>query len=212
MREKIKRLKRTLDPYHFKLYALLLILLVNAAISVFIAQSLYKHRTNLSAQATDEFTGAVIKTNKGDIEILFDSRSPKAVESFMSLAQNGFYDETRIHRVVDELLIEGGDPLSKNNDLKRKWGQGGPGYVFADEIHDEDLMVRGAVAMVNNGPNTNGSQFFILAADAGWLRGYNTIFAWVVNAQEVVEEISQVETGVTGIPVEDIVVERISLK
>lgn len=147
---------------------------------------------------------ATLHTSMGDIKIRFLDNSPKTVENFIKLAQSGFYDNTHFHRVVPNLLIQGGDPLSKFLDSKVQWGKGGPGYFFPDEINEENKMLRGAVAMANSGPNTNGSQFFILSQGASFLQGQNTIFGFVEGGLDVVDKIASVPVGVTGIPSTDI--------
>lgn len=198
--------------FNFKMYSILAVLFISAVFTFGIALKMYQYRLNTKVSATKEYKRAVLKTNLGDIEILFYNLSPKATENFVRLAESGFYNGTKFHRAVGGLLVEGGDPLSKNDELKRKWGHGGPGYVFADEIHTNDLMVKGVVAMVNNGPNTNGSQFFILASDAPWLLGKHTLLALVANGFKVVEKISKVPVGVTGIPTEAVVLESVIIK
>lgn len=147
----------------------------------------------------------------GDIKIRFRNDSPKAVENFIKLSNQEFYDHTRFHRIVKDFMIEGGDPLSKFDSTRAQWGKGGPGYTFPDEIHGDDLMVRGVVAMANDGPSTNGSQFFILTKDADWLNGQHTIFADVVAGMDVVDNIASLPTGPTGIPLDDIEIESIEL-
>jgi cyclophilin family peptidyl-prolyl cis-trans isomerase len=129
------------------------------------------------------------------------------------LTQAGFYDGTRIHRIVPNLLVQGGDPLSKNTDLVSIWGKGGPGYVIADEIGPDEKLVRGTVAMANQGPHTTGSQFFIVTADSiEWLEGQHTIIGQVTAGMEVIENISSTQISILGIPQEEIVVEKIVLR
>lgn len=212
MKGKIQKFVKVISSQNFKIYSSLTVLFINAIFAVFVAQQLYRYKTNTKVNASGNISGAILKTNYGDIEIMFNKNSPVTVTNFIKLAESNFYDGTRFHRVVSNLLIEGGDPLTKNVELKTKWGNGGPGYVIKDEIHPDDLMVKGTVAMVNNGPNTNGSQFYILINDADWLKGQNTVFAWVVNGFDVVEKISMIPIGITGIPLEDVVIEKLLLK
>lgn len=155
---------------------------------------------------------AVLKTNEGDIEIeFFAGEAPLAVGNFVKLAGEGFYNGTKFHRVIKDFMIQGGDPFSKSDD-KTLYGRGGPGYTFADEETSIKLE-RGIVAMANAGPNTNGSQFFIITAEATpWLDGKHTPFAKVVSGMEVVDKIESSETGVNDIPVKDVVVESVVLK
>jgi len=110
------------------------------------------------------WSGAILKTNYGSVQISFlHDKAPKTVANFIALAEKGFFDGTKFHRVIADFMIQGGDPLSKDDGKQDFWGTGGPGYQFGDEINDEKF-VRGAVAMANSGPDTNGSQFFIITA------------------------------------------------
>ena len=149
-------------------------------------------------------TSATLHTNHGPIAVeLFDDEAPKTVENFRKLATDGFYDGVIFHRVIPDFMIQGGDPTGT--------GTGGPGYTFEDEFNDHPVE-RGALAMANAGPNTNGSQFFIVTADAcPWLDGKHTVFGRVTDGLDVVDTISQVETGAADKPVADVVIERIDL-
>ena len=149
-------------------------------------------------------SSATLHTNHGPIELeLFDEDAPKTVDNFRSLAARGFYDGLVFHRVIAGFMIQGGDPLGT--------GTGGPGYTFEDEINEHKL-VRGALAMANAGPNTNGSQFFILTADeAPWLDGKHTVFGQVIEGMEAADRIEAQPTGARDRPVEDCVVERVEL-
>lgn len=153
-------------------------------------------------------------TSQGNIEIeLWKDKAPKTVENFITLAQNGFYDGTRFHRVIEGFMIQGGDPLSKDTAQMARWGTGGPGYQFADEIHSENKNIAGTISMANAGPNTNGSQFFINVADNSYLDTRHTVFGKVVSGYDVVETISLVDT-IPGAdrPVQDVVIESIEVK
>ena len=158
-------------------------------------------------------TGAIVKTNFGEIEIVFFGKdAPKTVENFQRLAESGFYTGMRFHRVIKDFMIQGGDPLSKDDALKQSWGTGGPGYAFADEINFHKV-IRGALAMANAGPDTNGSQFFIVTAEAApWLDGLHTVFGKVVRGMDVVEEIERVETGERDVPKNAVVIEKVVLR
>ena len=149
-------------------------------------------------------TSATLHTNHGAIGIeLFPGEAPKTVENFRKLAEDGFYDGVIFHRVIPDFMIQGGDPTGT--------GTGGPGYTFEDEFN-EHQVVRGALAMANAGPNTNGSQFFIVTADAcPWLDGKHTVFGQVTSGMDVVDAISQVDTDPGDRPREDVVIERIDL-
>ncbi|TSC87617.1 MAG: peptidyl-prolyl cis-trans isomerase A (cyclophilin A) [Microgenomates group bacterium Gr01-1014_16] len=157
-------------------------------------------------------TGVVVITNLGEINVKFDLRSPNAVRNFIRLARTGFYDGTRIHRVEQGYFIQGGDPLSKYVNLKSVWGHGGPGYTFADEVHPDDKIGRGVVAMANTGPDTNGSQFFIVAHPSlTILGGTYSIFGRVTAGMDIVDKIANGPVGVTGIPAQEVIITNIKL-
>jgi cyclophilin family peptidyl-prolyl cis-trans isomerase len=143
-------------------------------------------------------------TNHGVIELaLFDEDAPQTVENFTKLAGDGFYDGVVFHRVIEDFMIQGGDPTGT--------GMGGPGYTFEDEINDHKVE-RGALAMANAGPNTNGSQFFIVTADATpWLDGKHTVFGKVTEGMDVVDEISKLPTGPNDKPRDAVTIEKIEL-
>jgi cyclophilin family peptidyl-prolyl cis-trans isomerase len=147
---------------------------------------------------------ATLHTNHGAVELeLFDDDAPKTVENFLSLARDGFYDGVTFHRVIEDFMIQGGDPTGT--------GRGGPGYTFEDEPN-EHKVERGALAMANAGPNTNGSQFFIVTTGAApWLDSKHTVFGRVASGMDVVDAISQVETDAGDRPRDDVVVERVEL-
>jgi cyclophilin family peptidyl-prolyl cis-trans isomerase len=147
---------------------------------------------------------ATIHTNHGAIEVeLFDDDAPKTVENFRKLAADGFYDGLSFHRVIKDFMIQGGCPLGT--------GTGGPGYTFEDEINDNKI-VRGALAMANAGPNTNGSQFFIVTADAcPWLDGKHTVFGRVTSGIEIADKISTLPSDSADKPQDDAVIERVEL-
>ncbi len=149
-------------------------------------------------------TNATLHTNHGQIEIeLFDEDAPRTVENFLKLARDGFYDDVIFHRVIPDFMIQGGDPTGT--------GTGGPGYTFEDEFNDHKVA-RGALAMANAGPNTNGSQFFVVTAEATpWLDGKHTVFGRVTNGMGVVDEISSVDTDSSDKPREAVVIERVEL-
>ena len=143
-------------------------------------------------------------TNHGAIELeLFDEDAPKTVENFRKLAGDGFYDGVIFHRVIKDFMIQGGDPTGT--------GTGGPGYTFEDEFNDHKVE-RGALAMANAGPNTNGSQFFIVTTDAApWLDGKHTVFGRVTSSMDAVDSIEGTETDAADKPRADAVIERIDL-
>ena len=149
-------------------------------------------------------TAGTLHTSKGAIEFeLFDDDAPKTVENFLKLAREGFYDGVIFHRVIPDFMIQGGDPTGT--------GRGRPGYQFEDEFND-NKVVRGAFAMANAGPNTNGSQFFIVTAEATpWLDGKHTVFGRVTNGMDVVDEIESVDTDANDKPRDDVAIERVEL-
>jgi peptidyl-prolyl cis-trans isomerase B (cyclophilin B) len=146
-----------------------------------------------------------MRTNQGDIVLeLFDEDAPKTVDNFKKLAGDGFYDGVIFHRVIRDFMIQGGDPTGT--------GTGGPGYTFEDEIN-EHKVVRGALAMANAGPNTNGSQFFIVTApEAQWLDGKHTVFGRVVEGMDVVDRIEATRIGGRDKPVEEQRIESVTLE
>jgi cyclophilin family peptidyl-prolyl cis-trans isomerase len=147
---------------------------------------------------------ATLHTNHGPIDVeLYPEDAPKTVENFEKLARDGFYDSVIFHRVIPDFMIQGGDPTGT--------GTGGPGYQFEDEPNDHRVE-RGALAMANAGPNTNGSQFFIVTAEAcPWLDGKHTVFGRVTNGMDVVDAISQLPTGTGDKPRVDARIERVEL-
>ena len=149
-------------------------------------------------------TNATMLTNHGSIELeLFDDAAPKTVQNFVKLAKDGFYDGVTFHRVIQDFMIQGGDPTGT--------GSGGPGYQFEDEFNDHPVA-RGYLAMANAGPNTNGSQFFIVTLDAApWLDGKHTVFGRVTSGQDVADAISLVERDGRDRPLEPVAIESITI-
>jgi cyclophilin family peptidyl-prolyl cis-trans isomerase len=149
-------------------------------------------------------TNATIQTNHGTIEIeLFDEDAPKTVANFTKLAKDGFYDGVIFHRVIPDFMIQGGDPTGT--------GSGGPGYQFEDEQNAHGVE-RGVLAMANAGPNTNGSQFFIVTAEAcPWLNGKHTVFGRVTSGMDVVDKISELDTDSSDRPSSDVVMESVQV-
>jgi peptidyl-prolyl cis-trans isomerase B (cyclophilin B) len=147
---------------------------------------------------------ATLHTDHGEIGVeLFPDDAPKTVENFTALAGKGFYDGVVFHRVIPDFMIQGGDPTGT--------GSGGPGYTFEDELN-RHRVVRGALAMANAGPNTNGSQFFVVTAEAcPWLDGKHTVFGRVVEGMDVVDRISAIETDASDQPKEPVTIQRVEL-
>ncbi|MSU60598.1 MAG: peptidylprolyl isomerase [Candidatus Staskawiczbacteria bacterium] len=147
-----------------------------------------------------------IKTNMGDIAFqTYNNDAPNTVKNFVTLAEKGFYNNVIFHRVIDGFMIQGGDPTGT--------GMGGPGYQFADELNSstdsyKQGYKKGVVAMANSGPNTNGSQFFIMVADKPLPNDY-TIFGKVVSGQEVADAISKVQTSPGDKPLSDVVIKEV---
>ncbi len=159
----------------------------------------------------DKITMATLHTNKGDIKIEFyDKVTPNTVANFRKLAESGFYDDVKFHRVIKDFMIQGGDPLSKNDEDMFRWGTGGPGYKFEDEITPENRNDTGTISMANSGPDTNGSQFFINVKDNNFLDTKHTVFGKVTSGMDVVNAIQNVAVGDRDIPLEPIVIESIS--
>jgi len=149
-------------------------------------------------------TTATIQTSAGAVEVeLFDEDAPKTVENFRKLAADGFYDGLVFHRVIKGFMVQGGCPEGT--------GTGGPGYTFEDEINPNKI-VRGALAMANAGPDTNGSQFFIVTTDAApWLDGKHTVFGRVSEGMETVDAIEGIDTDPSDRPLEPQRIERVEL-
>ncbi|MBA3243863.1 MAG: peptidylprolyl isomerase [Actinobacteria bacterium] len=149
-------------------------------------------------------TTATLHTSEGPVEVeLFPNEAPKTVENFTKLARDGFYDGLKFHRVIPDFMIQGGCPQGT--------GTGGPGYQFEDEFN-EHKVVKGALAMANSGPGTNGSQFFIVTAEATpWLDGKHTVFGQVRSGQDVVDRISQADRDSRDMPKSEITIEKVEI-
>jgi peptidyl-prolyl cis-trans isomerase B (cyclophilin B) len=149
-------------------------------------------------------SNATLHTSEGAIELeLYPDAAPKTVENFEKLSRDGFYEGVIFHRVIPDFMIQGGDPTGT--------GTGGPGYEFEDEFN-EHHVTRGALAMANAGPNTNGSQFFIVTAEeASWLDGKHTVFGRVTAGMDVVDRISQAERDANNRPRTPVTIDRVEL-
>lgn len=167
---------------------------------------------NLVNNNGEKYMQATMHTSKGDVTIEFIADAPKTVENFTNLAKGGFYDGTKFHRVISGFMIQGGDPLTKDDSKQAMWGTGGPGYTFADEIHANNRNVVGTLSMANAGPNTNGSQFFINVANNNFLDTKHTVFGRVTVGMDVVEAIVGVQTNSQDRPLEPIVISGISVQ
>ena len=157
------------------------------------------------------YTEAVLNTSLGKITIELSKDKPLTTGNFLKLAENGFYNGIKFHRVIKGFMIQTGDPLSKDDTKKAYWGTGGPGYKFADELTGTETYSIGTVAMANSGPNTNGSQFFIMTSNTNLPPAY-TVFGKVLSGQEVAQEIENTKTDASDKPLEDIIINSIELK
>ncbi|MDE2001072.1 MAG: peptidylprolyl isomerase [Patescibacteria group bacterium] len=157
-----------------------------------------------------------MKTSFGNIQLeLYPKDAPKTVQNFLTLTQKGFYDGTKFHRVIPGFMIQGGDPNSKDNDWSND-GMGGPGYTFADELNPQTPSyqqgyTRGTLAMANAGPNTNGSQFFIMQADQALPHNY-TIFGHVLSGMDVVDQIVNLPRNQNDHPTVDAVIRSVTVE
>jgi cyclophilin family peptidyl-prolyl cis-trans isomerase len=161
---------------------------------------------------TNKYTKAKIKTNLGNIRItLYGTDAPMAVGNFIKLAENGFYNKIKFHRVISGFMIQGGDPNSKDENWEDD-GKGGPGYAFRDESNAHKL-IKGSLAMANSGKDTNGSQFFIVTAESTpHLDGKHTNFGEVIEGMDTVEKIEKVRINEKDHPTQDVVIEGIELE
>jgi cyclophilin family peptidyl-prolyl cis-trans isomerase len=170
---------------------------------------------NTNMQTQKETYKVTMETNKGTIVLELNTKiAPKTVENFVKLADSGFYNGVKFHRVIKDFMIQSGDPQSKDDKLVNAWGTGGPGYKFADEIFDTGTYrtgyKRGILAMANSGPNTNGSQFFIMHKDVPLPPNY-TIFGKVVSGLETVDSIANVQTLPNDRPIEAVVINKVTV-
>ena len=231
-----QEIKKLRNKKFFKVFFIFFVLLAVVGIGIWQLPNYYNNKGDEMKIEDNEI--AVIETNKGIIKLeLYRSIAPKTVENFVKLANEGFYNGVKFHRVIEDLMIQTGDPLSKDDNPSDD-GTGGPGYSFEDEINpwylglDETIIQSlegqgykynkelkslsntvGAVSMANSGPNTNGSQFFIITkSDQLHLDGKHTVFGRVVEGMNVVGDIASVETNEMDRPVEDVVMEKVYIE
>ena len=153
-----------------------------------------------------------LHTNKGDIDLeLFEETVPKTVSNFITLAKDGFYNNVKFHRVIKGFMIQGGDPLTKDDSQSLRWGTGGPGYMFEDEISDSNGNYEGTISMANSGPNTNGSQFFINVKDNNFLDPKHTVFGKVSGGMDVVRTIENIATNEQDRPIDPVIIHTIDI-
>ncbi len=175
---------------------------------------------NLDQSILKEYSQAEFETNMGNFTIkLFSDQMPITVSNFLNLANSGYYDGIKFHRVMKDFIIQAGDPLTKDDAQKRYWGTGGPGYSISDEFVEGLSNLKGTIAMANSGPNTGGSQFFInlndntyLDFDKQPLTSQHPVFGQVIDGFDIVEKISQVETDYNDCPLEEVIINKINLK
>ena len=154
---------------------------------------------------------ATFHTNKGEFTIeLFEKEVPNTVANFEKLAKSGFYDGIKFHRVIEGFMIQGGDPLTKDDSKQGMWGTGGPGYTFKDEIGPDNRNLTGTLSMANAGPDTNGSQFFINTNDNTFLNPKHTVFGRVSDGMEVIHDIEACPTDGRDRPIDPVVIESIT--
>ena len=161
---------------------------------------------------TKKMTSATLQTNKGEITIEFFESTPNTVANFTKLAGEGFYNGTKFHRVIKGFMIQGGDPLTKDDTKMSSWGTGGPGYTFPDEITASNKNDVGTISMANAGANTNGSQFFINTAANNFLDDKHTVFGRVTAGMEVVKSIENTPTGEADRPISPVIITSVTLK
>jgi|AntRauTorckE6833_2_1112554.scaffolds.fasta_scaffold00031_45 cyclophilin family peptidyl-prolyl cis-trans isomerase len=166
-----------------------------------------------------QYQYVVLKTNQGDIKIkLYTDKTPITANNFLNLAQEGFYNDTKFHRIIEGFMIQGGDPLTKDDEKKNSWGTGSPGYVIPNEDVQGVSNVEGTISMANAGPDTGGSQFFINTADnvaldfdKQPLQSQHSVFGEVVEGMDVVNKIESLETDPRDRPLEDAVITDVEL-
>jgi peptidylprolyl isomerase len=172
-----------------------------------------KNETTTSTNKKENIMYAILKTNMGDIKIEFlEEQAPNTVANFKTLASENFYNGVKFHRVIKGFMIQGGDPLTKDDTKQALWGTGGPGYKFDDEITDMNSNAVGTISMANAGPNTNGSQFFINVNANNFLDSKHTVFGKVVAGMDVVTKIENTPTAPGDRPLSPVIIESIVLE
>lgn len=184
--------------------------IIFALVLIFVAnQILFSQQKKDKKKMVDSITVAIIQTNMGTIELeLFADKTPKTVENFVGLANKGYYNGVIFHRVIDNFMIQGGDPTGTGRGGQSLWGG-----KFEDEFvpelkHDSE----GILSMANAGPNTNGSQFFITLVPTPWLDGKHTVFGKVIKGMDVVKAIGKVPRNQQDRPLQDVVMEKVSIE
>lgn len=193
----------------------LIIFLICGALLLFIVYNM----SHLNSEEKMENNIVLIETNQGNFKIkLYLEESPITAGNFKKLVESGFYDGTKFHRVIGNFMIQGGDPLSKNDSLRSRWGTGGPGYTIKDEFIKGLSNKRGTISMANSGPNSGGSQFFInvvnntpLDWDKQPYSSKHPVFGEVIEGMEVVDKISKMNTSRNDMPVVDVIIIKASI-
>lgn len=156
---------------------------------------------------------AIFETNQGVIRIeLFEDAMPITTGNFIKLAEDGFYDNTKFHRIIKSFMIQGGDPTTKKDSLKQFWGTGGPGYTIKDEFTNNNRNDRGTLSMANAGPNTGGSQFFINLVNNNFLDGKHPVFGKVIEGMDIVDSIAKISTDSQDRPRNDVIIEKVKIE
>jgi peptidylprolyl isomerase len=176
--------------------------------------------TSMNQEILEIYSQAEIKTNLGSFTIQFyNEEMPITVANFLNLADSGYFDGIKFHRVIEGFMIQGGDPLTKDDSAVNRWGTGGPGYAIEDEFVEGLSNVYGTISMANSGPNSGGSQFFINVADNQNLdfdkepsMSKHPVFGEVIEGMDVVEEISKVSTDGSNRPQRAVIIEKVNLK
>lgn len=171
----------------------------------------YWHPPLLQFTEADIAKTVTFDTNYGSFTIELDRRAIFPAAHFTRLVVDGFYKNTRFHRVVPDLLIEGGDPLTREPDIRYLWGQGGLGNAFKNEIHRYDVMSEGTVALSSSGAGTFGSQFFVVTKNTPWLKGKHTIIGHVTKGMETVHAIENAPLLATGMPIDDVIITNLTV-
>ena len=169
-----------------------------------------------------KYSQVEFQTSEGSFTIeFFNEKMPETVANFLNLAESGYFDGIKFHRVIADFMIQGGDPLTKDDSMVAMWGTGGPGYAISDEhVSGPELSnLRGTISMANSGPNSGGSQFFINVKDNTFLdfdkeplSSKHPVFGKIISGMEVVDKISLVDTDGSDRPMKDVVIERVILK
>jgi len=199
---------------HWAILALVLSLL-----TFYIFNSMEK-TTDTTTEYSSENPVAILSTNLGDIELeLFVKESPVTAGNFKKLIEEGFYDGVRFHRVIPGFMVQAGDPLSKDEAMQDRWGTGGPGYAINDEFIDGLSNERGTISMANSGPNSGGSQFFINLVDNTFLdwdkepaQSKHPVFGKVISDMSVLDKIGSVQTQGPDRPVDEVIIEKATIK